>query len=129
MTKDWQPKFLECLAAGMSVSQAVKTAGVNRKNLNLARKADSEFAEAWDAAIESGTDALEAVAIERAKSYSDQLLMFMLKARRPDVYGDKQKLEISRGVDFKEARDELERMARKLLEEEETPLLIEGGKK
>jgi hypothetical protein len=126
---DWKPKFLEALAAGMSVSQAAKTAGVNRKNLNLARKADKAFSEEWGAALESGTDALEAVAVERAKSYSDQLLMFMLKARRPDVYGDKQKLEISRGVDFKEARDELERMARKLLAEEEEVLLIEGGKK
>lgn len=66
-----------------------------------------EFATAWAAALEHGTDALEDEAVRRAvegvikpvfhqgkrvgtlKIYSDALLMFLLRARRPEKFTDR----------------------------------------
>ncbi len=68
------------------------------------RKEDQEFANEWDAAEALGTDLLEDEARRRAaqgvdepvfwkgevkgfvRKYSDVLLIFMLKARRPEKY-------------------------------------------
>jgi len=65
---------------------------------------DEAFAAAWDDAVNQGTDVLEAEALRRAKDrfneprfyegdvcghvrkYSDTLLIFLLKARRPEKY-------------------------------------------
>jgi len=71
------------------------------------READQEFAEAWEAAIEDGTQVLENEAVRRAlegwdedvydgegavvrrtRRYNPALLIFLLKARRPEVYRD-----------------------------------------
>ena len=70
------------------------------------READGEFAEAWSRAVESGTQVLEDEARRRAldgwddpvfqqgqlvghvRRYSDRLLEFLLRGRRPAVYRD-----------------------------------------
>jgi hypothetical protein len=72
---------------------------------------DEEFAAAWADAIEEATETLERVAVRRAmvgtdrpifnggkqvgtvREVSDTLLIFLLKARRPDVYRDNAKIE------------------------------------
>jgi hypothetical protein len=100
-------RFLEALAAGATVSSAVDAAPYARASVYKWRAADVEFAAAWDEAIETGTDRLEDEALRRAKDgyeeprfyagqlcghvrrYSDTLLIFLLKARRPGKYGDK----------------------------------------
>lgn len=59
------------------------------------RDEDPEFAAAVDEAIEEGTDVLEDIALRRAKKQSDTLVIFLLKARRRDKYGDKSLHEVS----------------------------------
>jgi len=54
------------------------------------------FARAWKAALEFGTDRLEDEAVKRAtKGKSDVLLIFMLKARRPEKFRDRVSAEHS----------------------------------
>lgn len=77
------------------------------------RERDTAFAEQWDAAVEAGTDVLEDEALRRAKDgtnepvfyqgvrcglvrkYSDTLLIFLLKARRPAKFSDRQSVALS----------------------------------
>ena len=115
--EEWQEVFLKTLAKCGTVEQAVQAAGVHRATAYRHRKTDKQFAELWDQALESGTDILEAMAIKRAMEHSDALMLALLKARRPDVYKERQHIEHVR-VDFRDAQEELERMARKLLEED-----------
>ncbi|NIV30648.1 MAG: hypothetical protein GWN58_14455, partial [Anaerolineae bacterium] len=56
----------------------------------------STFAAEWDEALEDACDLLEAEAWERAiEKGSDRLLMFLLKAHRRDKYGDRVRQEVS----------------------------------
>ena len=98
--------FCQALAEGGSVSKAASAVGVSRNAMYKLRKRDEEFAQEWDDAVESGTDVLEDEAVRRAKEgtdkpvfyqgvecgrvreYSDTLLIFMLKARRPEKFRD-----------------------------------------
>jgi hypothetical protein len=100
-------KFLELLSQGATVGAAARGAGYARRSLYRWRKARADFAAAWDDALAEGTDLLEDEALRRAKDgfdeprfyegqvcghvrrYSDTLLIFLLKARRPGKYGDK----------------------------------------
>jgi hypothetical protein len=53
------------------------------------RQEDPEFAAKWDDAVADGIDLLETEVFRRAMEYSDKLAMFLLKKRRPEVYGDR----------------------------------------
>jgi hypothetical protein len=94
--------FLDSLRAGWSVTHAADHAGFGRERFYEMRRADSVFEEQWDAAVETGTDRLEDEArrravegwledttggdgelIRRVQRYSPQLLIGLLKARRP----------------------------------------------
>ena len=55
------------------------------KLLTCARK-DPAFAADWDNAHETAVDALEDIAVSRAKAENDKLLELLLKAKRPEVY-------------------------------------------
>ena len=116
--EDWQVKFLESLAGGSTVERAARIAGVHRVTAWRRRKEDKEFDEAWDQALESGTDILEEICFKRAAEHSDMLLMFLLKARRPEKFMERQRLEHVR-VDYSSATEELERMAKKILDDDE----------
>lgn len=76
---------------GNSVSMACRSARLGRTTYYRWRQDDREFALACEAAIETGTDRLEDEAKRRAmgKDGSDTLLIFLLKARRPDKYKDR----------------------------------------
>jgi hypothetical protein len=93
--------FLEALSVGGSVTHAAKRAGVARQRFYEQREADGAFASTWDEALAQGTEALEDEARRRAaegweepiyqrgelvghvRKYSDNLLIFLLKARDP----------------------------------------------
>ncbi len=83
----WRPKFLAALADSGNVRYACEEAGVARQVVYRAKHEDQAFAEQWRLAIEDACDLLEAVARDRAIRTSDRLLMFLLAAHRPDVYG------------------------------------------
>lgn len=103
--------FLEALKEGYSVSHASARVGWDRSTLYKNRQRDSEFAAAWDEAIEAGTDKLEDEARRRAvegvnkpviykgeitesyREYSDTLLMFLLNGRRPERFRQRASIE------------------------------------
>ncbi|MBB5719610.1 hypothetical protein FHR23_002558 [Stakelama sediminis] len=96
--------FLEVLRQTGNVSRAAREAGLTSGTVYRHRARFAKFAADWDAAINESLDTLEAELLERARNgvekpvyfrgelvgsvrtYSDTLAMFMLKARRPEVY-------------------------------------------
>ncbi len=104
-------RFLELLGEGASVTRAAAAVGIQRRTAYAARAANAEFAAEWDEAIESGSDVIEDEALRRAtqgvendvyfqgqpcgtvRTYSDTLLIFLLKARRPEKFREHAKPE------------------------------------
>lgn len=99
--------FLDCLAAGDSISKAAQAAGATTSIMKRWRAEDANFAADWDEAIEDGTDFIEDVATERALKKSDPLMLAILKARRPEKFDRANKLELSGGIDVTGARARL----------------------
>ena len=85
-TPENEEVFLEALAEGYSVRHAAKAIGAGRRTVYDWREEDPDFKRRWDEAIEDGTDVLEDEARRRAITDSDTLLIFTLKARRPEKY-------------------------------------------
>jgi hypothetical protein len=110
-TPEKDAAFFEALQNGASISSAAKSAAYGRTSIYQWRKDNPDFAAAWDEAIDCGTDLLEDEVMRRAKDgvdeprfyegevcgyvrkSSDTLAIFLLKARRPEKYGDKPKAE------------------------------------
>jgi transposase-like protein len=84
--------FLTALSDGLSVAAGCQAAGIGRTQVYQWRKDDPDFENAWDAALEVGTDLLEDEAKRRAMSTSDVLMIFLLKARRKEKYADLSKM-------------------------------------
>lgn len=103
--------FLKALSETASVLRACRLSRVTRSVVYEWRAQEKDFEKAWDAALELGSDALEDEAIRRAhdgvlkpvyqkgyrcgtiREYSDTLLIFMLKARRPKRFRDNIKID------------------------------------
>lgn len=96
-----QRMFIEQLTCGETVTNAAKLARIDRKTAYNWRETDQVFADAWDGALEVGTEKLEKEATRRALESSDTLLIFLLKARRPNVYRDRISAELT-GKDGKD---------------------------
>lgn len=115
LTPKREAAFLAALRDGLSVSHAARLSGFSRTAWYARRAADPALAAAWDDACEEGADRLEDEAVrravegvERAKGiyhqgmhiatqteieYSDTLLIFLLKGRRPDKYAERRKVD------------------------------------
>ena len=111
--------FLTALATGASVSAACCAAKFGRRRAYDWRDADEAFAAEWEDALEAGTDLMEDEMRRRAvegvdeprfhdgeicgyvRKYSDTLLIFMLKARRPDKYKERGEVAQTGKVIFK----------------------------
>lgn len=96
--------FLKALAETGNVSEAARKARLDRSNAYQIRRLDQAFADAWDDALDMAVDILEAEARSRAvegveqprfhqgricgtvRKYSDSLLMFLLRAHRPETF-------------------------------------------
>lgn len=105
--RDWKPAFLEAFRETGVVSYACERAGVGRRTVYEARQRDEEFAVAWAEVELLSTEAMEAEAFRRGvrgvkkpvyqggikvgevREYSDTLLIFMLKARKPETYRER----------------------------------------
>ena len=92
LNKKKKELFLAELREGWSVTRAARAAGMSRATAYLWREKDAEFARAWDDAKEDGVDRLEDIAKQRAFDGSDTLVIFLLKANRPDKYRDTQQI-------------------------------------
>ncbi|MGV3511262.1 MAG: hypothetical protein ACO1OX_04575 [Novosphingobium sp.] len=134
ITPDKQRRFIETLAATGIVSQAALSIGASLEALyKLRHRAGAEdFARAWDLAVERGYSRLEDCALERAIAGEERpvvsrgkvvatwthhntgLLMFLLRARRPEKYGAVRLSDLREGHPVYEAlkvRWEAERVA------------------
>lgn len=103
----WQDKFIAALENRGIVQDAAKAARINRTTAYSERNKNPEFAERWQAALEKAADTMEGEAFRRAvkgvrkpvyqggklvghvQEYSDVLLIFMLKAIRPEKYRER----------------------------------------
>lgn len=105
-TDENKVRVLRALAKGGSYTLAADAAGCSRDALFRWKADDEEFASQCLDAIEQGTDRLEDVAIERAvNGNSDTMLIFTLKGRRREKWGDKQQVEHSGNVTVASALD------------------------
>ena len=104
--ESWQDVFIRALTASGIVRVACKVAEVGRATAYRHRESNEAFAAAWDDALDDACDSLEAEARRRAtqgthkpvfykgkivghiKEYSDTLIIFLLKANRPEKYRD-----------------------------------------
>jgi hypothetical protein len=91
----WKILFLTALRQSPNISRAADAAGLSRQAAYKARDADPEFAADWDDALGTALDKLEGVAYDRAIGESDTLAIFLLKSHRPQIYGDRNRLEVS----------------------------------
>lgn len=109
--------FLKAMSEGKSITGSANAAGIGRRTAYDWREADPVFAEAWDDAIEAGTDLLEDEAHRRAfegvdrpvavgkaiveiTEYSDTLTIFLLKGRRPEKFRDNVKVDTTGRIDL-----------------------------
>lgn len=103
-------RFLERLRNSGNVRAACKAAGVPRRTVYRWRHRFVTFRDEWDEALEDACDILEGEAWNRAlKKKSDRLLMFLLKAHRRHLYGDR--LNVSIGDIDAAIERELEKLA------------------
>ena len=117
----WPSRFLAVLRETGNVSAAARQAGTSRSVCYRHRRRHAGFAAAWEDALEEAADRLEMEAFRRAVDgvgeerffggrvigevtrYSDSLLMFLLRARRPAIYGPRPETDA-----VKSAADETE---------------------
>ena len=94
LTKSKRGQFLSILRDCGTVTAAAKSIGITRQAAYLAKDKYPTFALEWEQAIESATDKLVDVAVERASKAngSDALLMFLLRGHRPSVYAPERAL-------------------------------------
>ena len=99
--------FLTHLAAKGSVTYAANRSGIDRRVLYRLKTADEAFGARWDEALQLGVERLQDDAMRRAlegtaqpvwrggkqvgsvKQFDNRLLQFLLKAHRPETYGDR----------------------------------------
>jgi len=107
-------KFLKALSTGVpNVSRAMKAAGISRTMAYEWRKDDPVFAQQWEDTYQGAVDDMEADAWQRAtrrQKPSDVLLIFMLKAHRPNLYKDRSQVEVIKKPEIDDAKDRLAEM-------------------
>lgn len=94
---NWQDDFLTLLAEGGVVEDACMGAGISKTTAYNLRRENADFAKAWDKAVQVALSILKDEAFRRAKSKSDTLLIFLLKAHDP-MYRDKIELGLSADI-------------------------------
>lgn len=85
--------FIEQLRQRAAVYVAAKHTGINKLTAYRWRDADSQFAEAWEEALQDAADVMESSVYERALNGDNLLSMFWLKAHRHQ-YRDKVTVDI-----------------------------------
>lgn len=88
----WIPAFIAALRGSGNIRASVQLAGVARSTVYEMRKTNATFAAQWAEAEEEAIEMLEMVARQRAIGGSDRLMELLLKAARPEKYGDRLRL-------------------------------------
>ena len=132
LKRDWKPAFIKALRRTGNVTLAAQYAGRSRNQAYHVRRHSEDFAAQWREALEEGSDLLDAEARRRAvtgidkpvyykgevvgsiKKYSDRLLMFLLRAHRPQMFRDGGKVEQPGATDVDVDRDREKRIMERL---------------
>lgn len=104
-------RFFEALTNGFGVTESAKRAGYSRRSAYDYREKYPDFAEQWGEAVQTHIESMELEADRRAlegveepvfykgaecgrvRKFSDNLLMFRLKALAPDKYRERQEVK------------------------------------
>lgn len=96
--------FLKRLRGSLNVTESARRAGIGNSTVYRHRQTNARFRAEWDAALAAAVDDVESNALRRAiegvekpvfyrgqqvgsiRVHSDALAMFMLKAKRPEIY-------------------------------------------
>lgn len=115
---DWKTVFLKTLAMSGVVTTACRKAKISRQTAYKTREEDAGFAMAWEEALDAAADGMEEEAHRRAvvgvlkpifqggkkvgsiREYSDTLLIFRLKAVRPEKYRERTDVQHSGTVEI-----------------------------
>lgn len=110
---NWKALFVAALAKSPNITAACQRAKVSRSWAYAQRDEDPEFAATWDEALEMGVDEAQGELHRRAvkgvlepvfyqgeevghiRRYSDTLLIFLLKAHRPEIYRETVRSELT----------------------------------
>jgi len=105
--------FLEYISQCWSATHAARVAGVYRQRMYELRDQDEAFAAEWEDAYERGSDAIEdelhrravgydeetrdgdGIVIRTVRRYSDQALIALARARRPERFRDNARVELT----------------------------------
>ena len=85
-TEAWQSVFLSSFSQCGNITRSSEAAEVTRQAVFYAHKRDPDFRALYEEAKEESIERLEDVARKRATDSSDNLLIFLLKAMRPEMY-------------------------------------------
>jgi len=114
---------LDLLRRGLTVSYAIQTLGLGRRAPYTLKEKSPTFAREWAEAIKAGTDFLEDESRRRAidgvtkpvfykglecgsvQEYSDGLLQFLLKGRRPEKFRENIDLDVSGTIQVEYCND------------------------
>lgn len=81
-----QAQFIDLLSKTCNVTLSAKGAGISRITAYEWRNTNAEFAALWNDALQQAIELLEAEAWQRARKQSDTLMIFLLKAHKPEKY-------------------------------------------
>lgn len=84
----WQKRVLACVSECGNLAALCRQLGLDEAYVYHCKRKDKDFGAAWAKAEEEALDALEHEAHRRAKVHSDRLIEFILKHKRPKVWGD-----------------------------------------
>jgi hypothetical protein len=88
-TPEKRATFIAELRVRGTVYHAAKAADIGRRTAYAWRERYAEFARDWDDALEDSTEILEQSLYQRALDADTTAAIFLLKARRPEVYREK----------------------------------------
>ena len=94
----WRKTFLVSLQNSGNIRLSCQAAGISRVAAYRDRLHDDAFRAEWDTAMEDATDTLELIARKRAAASSDLLLIFLLKAHRPEKFRENIKHDLTANV-------------------------------
>lgn len=91
----WKAAFINSLRSHGNITAACIAAVIDRSTAYKAKERDPEFAAKWEDALDQAVELLELAAHTRALTHSDALMIFLLKAHRPEKYRERVDLSLT----------------------------------